>query len=259
MNAHAGGPKLPWEGKAQRADKVIVAAIMVSGIYGLATLPLIPWMIQEHPVALAAIRGGMTSIVNLGALARVDETHILIAIFVGLPATVMFDWAYWWAGVRWGERALHMILGESRKTEARLAKVKRWTEKYGALAVLTAYYLPVPTVLIYAAAGWAGMRLTTFLVLDIVGALLWTSLLAGLGYWIGQNAVDAVEAFADYSLYITIGLVVVIVARQIWHTRRQIQEADSAARAERRARDDAAAGEAAEIAPTGNAPADTAS
>lgn len=241
MSAHAGGPKLPWEGKAQPADKVIVTAIMVSGIYGLATLPLIPWMIQNHPVWLAAIRGGMTAIVNLGALARIDEVHLAVAIFVGLPATIMFDWAYWWAGRRWGERALHMILGESRKTEARLEKVKRWTEKYGAIAVLTAYYLPVPTVLIYAAAGWAGMRLGTFLVFDVAGALLWTTLLALLGYWIGQSAVDAVEAFSDYTLYITIGIVVVIIARQILVTRRQIKVADAAARAEKAAREDSVA------------------
>lgn len=241
MSAHAGGPKLPWEGKAQPADKAIVTAIMISGIYGLATMPLIPWMIQNHPVWLAAIRGGMTAIVNLGAMARVDEVHLAVAIFVGLPATIMFDWAYWWAGRRWGERALHMILGESRKTEARLEKVKRWTEKYGAVAVLTAYYLPVPTVLIYAAAGWAGMRLTTFLVLDVAGALLWTTLLALLGYWIGQSAVDAVEAFSDYTLYITLGLVAVIVARQILVTRRQIKSADAAARAEKAAREDSVA------------------
>lgn len=241
MNAHAGGPKLPWEGKAQAADKAIVTAIMISGIYGLATMPLIPWMIQNHPVWLAAIRGGMTAIVNLGAMARIDEVHLAVAILVGLPATIMFDWAYWWAGRRWGERALHMILGESRKTEARLAKVKRWTEKYGAIAVLTAYYLPVPTVLIYAAAGWAGMRLSTFLLLDVAGALLWTTLLALLGYWIGQSAVDAVEAFSDYTLYITLGLVVVIVARQILVTRRQIRSADAAARAEKAAREDSVA------------------
>ncbi|MBA3741708.1 DedA family protein [Sporichthya sp.] len=245
MSAYAGGPKLPWEGKAQPADKVIVAVIMLSGIYGLATMPLIPWMIQEHPVWLAAIRGGMTSIVNLGAMARIGEVNVLVAIFVGLPATVMFDWAYWWAGARWGERALHMILGESRKTEARLEKVKRWTEKYGALAVLTAYYLPVPTVLIYAAAGWAGMRLTTFLILDIVGALLWVGVLAGLGYWAGQSAVDAVDAVADYTLYITIAIVVVVVARQVWTTRRQIKEATQAAHAEKAARDSAAREDAA--------------
>jgi membrane-associated protein len=237
MNAHAGGPKLPWDGKAQRADKVLVAAIMISGIYGLATMPLIPMLIDSHPVLLAAIRGGMTSIVNLGALASIGEVNVLVAIFVGLPASIMFDWAYWWAGQRWGERALHLILGESRKTEARLATVKRWTEKYGPFLVLLCYFQPIPNPLIYAAAGWAGMRLATFLVLDVLSALLWVGLCAGLGYWIGQPAVDVVDQIGKYSLWLTIALVVVIVARQVLVTRRQIKSADAAARAEKAARE----------------------
>lgn len=219
----SSAPRLPWEGKATRADKAIVVAIMLSGAYSLATLPLVPWMLQNHPVLLGAIRGGMTAIVNLGALARVDEVHLLVAIFVGLPATVMFDWAYWWAGRRWGEHAMTMMLGQTPRTQARLTKVKRWTERWGAGAVLLAYYLPVPTYLVYAVAGWAGMRLGVFLVLDLLGALSWVALLAGLGYWWGQGAVDTVEAVADYTLYITLALVAVIVVRQVIVTRRDLK------------------------------------
>jgi membrane protein DedA with SNARE-associated domain len=232
MNAHSGGPTLPWEGKAQRADKVLVSMIMLSGIYGFATMPLIPWMLKSHPLLLAAVRGGMASIVNLGAMARVGEVSLVVAIFVGLPATIMFDWVFWWAGARWGERSLHMILGNNRRTEVRLVKVKRWTDKYGAFAVLTAYYLPVPSVLIFAAAGWAGMSLLTFLILDVISALLWIGLLTALGYGMGQTAVDAVNKFGDYSLYVTIALVVVVIGRQIWTTRRQVIAAHQATAAE---------------------------
>jgi membrane protein DedA with SNARE-associated domain len=174
----------------------------------------------------------MTAIVTLGAMARIGDVSIVTAVLVGLPATVMFDWAYWWAGRRWGEHSIHMIMGTpTKRTAARMAKVKRWSEKYGAWAVLTAYYLPVPTVLIYAAAGWAGMSLATFLILDIVGALLWVGLLAGLGYWIGQSAIDAVDKVGDYTLYFTIALVVVVVGRSILTTRRQLQEIDREAAA----------------------------
>jgi membrane protein DedA with SNARE-associated domain len=86
-------------------------------------------------------------------------------------------------------------------------------------------------VLIYAAAGWAGMSLATFLILDIVGALLWVGLLAGLGYWVGQSAVDVVDKVGDYTLYFTIALVVVVVGRSIVTTRRQLQEIDREAAA----------------------------
>lgn len=218
------GLTLPWEGKAARADRVIVAMIALSGIYSFATLPLVPWLITHHPVVLAAIRGGMAAIVTVGAHARTGDVSFVTAVLVGLPATVMFDWAYWWAGRRWGERSLHMMLGDTPRTDIRLARVKHMSERYGVGAVLLAYYLPVPTFLIYAAAGWAGMSLAKFLVLDIVGALMWTGLLAGLGYWIGQSAVDAVDAISKYALWITIGLVVVVIVRQVIVTRRQLRD-----------------------------------
>lgn len=217
---------LPWEGKATRADRVIVAAIALSGLYSLATLPLVPWLIAHHPVVLAAVRGGMVAIVTVGAHARTGDTSLVVAVLIGLPATVMFDWAYWWAGRRWGERSLHLMVGNSPRTDARLARVKRISGRYGVAAVVLAYYLPVPTFLIYAAAGWAGMSVARFLVLDLLGALLWTGLLAGLGYGIGQSAVDAVDAISRYSLWITLGLVGVVIVRQAFVTRRQLRAAD---------------------------------
>lgn len=241
MDAQAGGPQLPWQGKAQGADKVIVGAIVLSAVYGYATLPLISLLIDSHPVLLAAIRGGMTSIVNLGARARVGDGHLIVAILVGVPATVMFDWAYWWAGRRWGEHSLHLMMGQSRKNDVRLARVKHWTERYGAVLVLLVYWTPLPTPLVYAAAGWAGMSLTTFLILDVLGSVLWTGTWAVLGYWIGQPVVSAVKQFAHYSNYATVALVVLIVGRQILTTRRQVRAAGAHALAERAARDAAAA------------------
>ena len=49
------------------------------------------------------------------------------------------------------------------------------------------------------------MRLGTFLWLDLIGALLWILLCVGLGYAIGQRAVDIAKAVGRYALYVTIG------------------------------------------------------
>ena len=38
------------------------------------------------------------------------------------------------------------------------------------------------------------MRLRTFLMLDLIGSLLWIALCVGLGYAIGQSAVDVAKA-----------------------------------------------------------------
>jgi membrane protein DedA with SNARE-associated domain len=65
------------------------------------------------------------------------------------------------------------------------------------------------------------MRLSVFLLLDLIGSLLWIGLCVGLGYAIGQSAVDVAKAVSHYALYLTIALVVVIFVRQAWMANRQ--------------------------------------
>jgi membrane-associated protein len=55
---------------------------------------------------------------------------------------------------------------------------------------------------------------------DLIGALLWASLLVGLGYALGHHAVDAAHAISHYSLILTLALAVVIVVRQTMVRRR---------------------------------------
>ena len=80
-----------------------------------------------------------------------------------------------------------------------------------------AYLLPVPTALVYAAVGDGGMRLWVFLILDALGTILWTGLLALAGWQLGHTAVDVADAVARYSLWVTLGLVALIV---VWRARR---------------------------------------
>ena len=58
------------------------------------------------------------------------------------------------------------------------------------------------------------MRLGVFLVLDVLGTLLWTGLFATLGYEIGRGAVDVTNAISHYSLWITLAIIAAIVAFQ---------------------------------------------
>jgi membrane protein DedA with SNARE-associated domain len=211
---------MPWEGRAARADVICLAGIAFSGLYGLLLLPAVPALIGTHPLLLELIRGSMTSMVTMGALARTGHASLLLALLAGLPGTMMFDWLYWWAGRRWGSRALTMLVGRHPRAARRIPWVQRIAQRWGGPAVILAYLLPVPNVLIYAAVGWTGMGLATFLALDVLGALLWVGLLVGLGYAIGQRAVDVAHAVSHYALAVTLGIVVVVIARQVWLARR---------------------------------------
>jgi membrane-associated protein len=74
--------------------------------------------------------------------------------------------------------------------------------------------LPIPSALVYAAVGWTGMRLRIFILLDLIGTALWVGLNVGLGYAIGQSAVDVAKAISRYALILTLVLIVVVVVLQ---------------------------------------------
>jgi membrane protein DedA with SNARE-associated domain len=59
------------------------------------------------------------------------------------------------------------------------------------------------------------MSWVTFLFLDALGSLAWGGMLAGLGYALGQHAVSVAQTVSRYGLWISIAIIVVIVAGQI--------------------------------------------
>ena len=215
-------PQLPWgDGQAERADRFLIAAIALSSLYLLAWIPLTPVLVADHPVLLELFKGSMSGMVTMGAKARIGESSIVVAVLAAIPGLMIFDWIYWWAGRRWGRNAIDLFLGNHPKAAARAARIERIFHRYGWIAIVVAYFQPIPNVLFYAAAGWTRMRLIPFLLLDLLGCLLWIALCVGLGYAIGQEAVDVAKAVGRYALWVTIGLVVVIVARQMWTARRR--------------------------------------
>jgi len=212
---------LPWgDAHPERTDHFLVAAIALSSLYLLAWIPLTPVLVADHPVLLEVFKGSMSGMVTMGAKARIGDASIVVAVLAAIPGLMIFDWIYWWAGRRWGRNAIDLFVGNHPKAAARTARLERIIHRFGWIAIVIAYFQPVPNVLIYAAAGWTRMRLIPFLLLDLLGCLLWIALCVGLGYAIGQDAVDVAKAVGRYALWVTIGLVVVVVARQMLVARR---------------------------------------
>ncbi len=219
--APRNGTPLPWDGKPERADLALMAGITLSGLYLLALMPLTPALVGSHPLLLELLKGSMSGMITMGAQSRIGDASLTVAVLAAIPGLMLFDWLYWWAGKRWGKRAIDMFVGDHPKAAARTARLERLTHRFGWLAIVIAYFQPVPNVLIYAAAGWTGMRLRTFLLLDLIGSLLWVALCVGLGYAIGQSAVDVAKAVSRYALYLTIVLIAGIFARQYLVARRK--------------------------------------
>jgi membrane protein DedA with SNARE-associated domain len=102
-----------------------------------------------------------------------------------------------------------------------MERVRKWGPRFTWPAVIVTPFLPIPNTIVYAVAGWAGMSLATFIVLDLIGTALWTGLLVGLGWELGHHAVVVAETISRYSLWIALGIVVLVVAGQFRGGRRK--------------------------------------
>jgi len=213
------GPQLPWRGKPRAADILCWLGIVLSGLLYWVLLPLRLSLIGTHPVTAELLNGGTESIISAAAFARVGDGTLAVVLLAAIPGLMKFDVLYWWAGRLWGERFLMTLPGSARAAK-HMPRVRRAGRKLTWPAVVASSFLPIPRAFIFVMAGWAGMRLVTFLVLDLIGVLLWAGLLAGLGYALGHQAVLAARAISHYSWWVTIGIVALTVLAALRSQRR---------------------------------------
>jgi membrane-associated protein len=221
-------PRVPWTGRPRRVDILCWAGIVASGIYYWVMLPFRAELVGTHPVISELLNGSTEAIIAAAAFARVGRGTLVVVLLAAVPGLMAFDPLYWWAGRLWGERLIALLSGRRNRGSKYMSRVQRWGRKFTWPAVLAAQFLPIPTAIIYAVAGWAGMGLVTFLILDAISSLLWAGMLAGLGWELGHHAVVVAQAISHYSLWISLGLVALIVFFQVRSQRRLLRMAAQA-------------------------------
>jgi membrane protein DedA with SNARE-associated domain len=216
--------RTPWQGRATRIDLALLAAIgAVIGI-GMVVRPLKPFLIASNPVALAFLTGDKTAIGAAAAFARIGEVPLWLVVVAGAVGMVKFDWITWWTGRQWGAGIITMFAtGERvRRLAGRAGELNPWTVR---VAIVLAGLPGIPSAVVFAVAGWTGVRLSTFLLLDLAGAVVTTGVVAGIGYALGQQAVDAVLLVDSYAAAVSIAMVLMTVTIPL--VRRWIRRARS--------------------------------
>lgn len=214
-------PRMPWKGKPGRKDILCWVAFSLTGVYALVLLPLRPVLLGANPYLLAALGGSRTSAVTIGALAATGVGWWPLGLVLGTFGAVKFDPVFWWAGKLWGRGMLELVAGRSPRAARNAERAERLTKKYGVVAVLLGYVIPLPSAVIYATLGATGMRLRTFVLIDVVGAASTRALYIYLGYRIGQPAVDVVEVIAKYSLWLSLVLLAGVIISAVRQSRRR--------------------------------------
>ena len=202
----------PWESPMARADKVLIYSTLTIIVVMLLSLPVRPFLLATHPLALAAVTGSLSAIGAAAAFARVGGTDVWLVVAAGIFGMIKFDWLFWWAGRRWGAKGVRFFTPPGR-AQRFVEKVQSWPTWGKALLVVAAALPGVPSLPLFLLAGLSGIRLVAFLVFDAIGAGLIAGLVTWLGYSLGQTAVDVVLKVDQYALWISLALIVVVSMR----------------------------------------------
>ncbi|MVA77002.1 DedA family protein [Auraticoccus sp. F435] len=200
---------LPWQGRASRGDKALVITLLgVTALMAL-TIPFRPFLLASHPVLLELATGSLSAVGAGAAFARVGEAQLWLVVVAGVVGMIKLDWLFWLAGRRWGARVIALFAPGDRAARLveRLRTANPWLVR---LAVVAGALPGIPAAAVYCLAGLNRMRLGTFLLFDAIGALLMVGLVTGLGYGLGQHAVDVVLLVDEHALWVSLGLVVVV-------------------------------------------------
>ena len=223
-----GGPATrwrPWQGRPRARDISCAAVLLLSGVWGLAMIPLTPVLIATRPVLLELLSGSTPAIVAAGSFSDVtNKLQMTVVVAAALPGLIKFDLFYWWAGVLWGPRVMHWLGtrgGRGGRWMAAVRTADRRGPRFAGPAVMLAAFLPgAPTPLIYAAAGWVGLGPLAFLLFDAMGSTVWAVMLAVFGHQLGPSGVVAANLISRYALLATVALLAAVTAPHVWRVAR---------------------------------------
>ncbi|MGL5851816.1 MAG: DedA family protein [Phycicoccus sp.] len=215
--------------RVRLAKRWCLAAFGLLVAYGFALRPLRPLMLSS-PFLLSAVTGSRTAVVVLGAFAAAGRIDVWWpGLVLATVSVVKFDPVFWWAGRLWGDRVVDLLRGNSRRSGRFATRAFELVSRWRATAIVATWFVPVvPQPVVYAAAGASGMRLRSFLLVDLIGAFVTRCVYFWLGYRLGRPVLDALDAIDDYALWLTFallaGTIAAAVLRSVRHRDRRSEE-----------------------------------
>jgi membrane-associated protein len=154
--------------------------------------------------------------------ASLDPTALFIGAFISAVTGSQLGHFF---GARYGRKFFDRPNGRFF-TQKRVTQTERWLTKYGVgKALILARFIPFVRTLINPTVGIIGYPARKFLFWNVLGALIWTQGVIGIGYLLGNRIGDSVD---KYLLPIT-GLILVVSVLPIaievlkeWRTKRHL-------------------------------------
>ncbi len=154
-----------------------------------------------------------------GYLAQQGKMNMAAAILSGTFGSLLGAYANYYASHYLG-RPLIIKYGKYFLIPAdKFERVERFFLRHGEISTFIGRLLPVVRHLVSIPAGLAGMNHLRFSAYTLLGAGIWCSILAGIGYVIGENQ-QLITQYAHQALIVVVIFSMLLVAVYVWWQRR---------------------------------------
>ncbi len=149
------------------------------------------------------------------------ELQLPYIILVAVCAATLGDNLGFAIGYRGGRPLLDRYRSWFGIAPASIARGERLFEQYGGVTILFARFIFGLRVIAGPLAGVLRMRWKRFALFNFLGALLWVSVIAGVGYRFGKHWNQLLDLIKDLNVGIAVLAVVVIVLLWLWRRKRR--------------------------------------
>ncbi|HWH15776.1 MAG TPA: DedA family protein, partial [Miltoncostaeaceae bacterium] len=170
---------------------------------------------------------GETAIVAAAVLAASGTGSLWLVIAAGMVGAILGDSCAFWVG-RAGRGPIRRAVGRVAGQE-RLLAAERMVRRNGAALVVAGRFLPGLRIAINMSCGSGQMAYGRFLLFDALGAFIWATQAALLGYFAGRAFADQPWVAFVVAFAVTISVAAGISLRERRHVRRERAAAEAAA------------------------------
>jgi len=156
-----------------------------------------------------------------GYLASQGKMELWIVVLLGIIGSLLGSLFNYWISLRLG-RPLILRYGKYiGLTERAYDRAEGAFRRHGEISTFVGRLIPGLRQYISLPAGLARMPIGRFILFTGLGAGIWASVLALLGYVIGNNQEAIGRSLHRITIYTAVGIVILVIGYVVWYRRRK--------------------------------------